>query len=402
MKRSTHRIDTPLALLGGLSARQFMRTYWQRRPLLVRQALPGLKPPVSAAALKKLSRSDAVESRLIWREAGQWCMEQGPFARLPANTQPHWTLLVQSMDIHDDTCAELLHRFDFVPSARLDDLMISIASDGGGVGPHFDSYDVFLIQASGRRRWRFGMQRDLSLVPELPLKILSKFQPEQDVILEPGDMLYLPPRAAHDGVAVGDGCMTLSVGFRAPDGATLARGMLEAAADQVGLLSQSGNAPAANQPSGRVNLSWRFSDPGQPAVTTPAALPDTLLSAALKAVGRVRFDRRLATQYLGCWFTEPNALAVFEARNDEPVLAAGLRLRLDRRSRLLYFGHELFINGERAPVRASQPLKRLADQRELALTDRMLHQLSPTELDCLRDWLQAGWLTAQPDSPSRR
>ncbi|MFQ6686591.1 cupin domain-containing protein, partial [Bordetella pertussis] len=224
---------TALALLGGLAPADFMRRYWQRKPLLIRQAIPGFKPPASIAALRQLARRDDVEARLIWREQGQWNMENGPFARLPKAGEPDWTLLVQSVDLHHDAVSALLQQFRFIPDARLDDIMISVAGDGGGVGPHFDSYDVFLLQASGRRRWRYGRQKDLSLQPDLPLKILSRFEPEEEHVLEPGDMLYLPPQAAHDGVAEGGDCMTISIGFRAPSQAMLARGLLEAAADQV-------------------------------------------------------------------------------------------------------------------------------------------------------------------------
>ena len=157
-----------------------------------------------------------MESRLIWRENGEWQMENGPFARLPKDNEGDWTLLVQSVDLHSDAAAELMQQFRFIPDARLDDVMISIASHGGGVGPHFDSYDVFLLQAAGQREWRYGHQKDLSLEPGLPLKILSRFEPEASAVLSPGDMLYLPPQAAHDGIAVGDGCMTISIGFARP------------------------------------------------------------------------------------------------------------------------------------------------------------------------------------------
>ena len=153
-----------------------MRRYWQKKPLLIRRAIPGFKPPVAIAAIKKLARRDDVESRLIWRENGEWQMENGPFARLPKDNEGDWTLLVQSVDLHSDAAAELMQQFRFIPDARLDDVMISIASHGGGVGPHFDSYDVFLLQAAGRREWRYGRQKDLSLEPGLPLKILSRFE----------------------------------------------------------------------------------------------------------------------------------------------------------------------------------------------------------------------------------
>ena len=175
--------DLPLTLLGGLTPAQFMKTYWQKKPLLIRQAIPDFKSPISVAALKKMSKQDEVESRLIQREKNQWQMDCGPFSRLPKASIPDWTLLVQSVDIHDDAACALMNQFRFVPDARLDDLMISLATVGGGVGPHFDSYDVFLLQAHGRRRWRFGQQKDLSLVDGLPLKILSDFAPEQEFIL---------------------------------------------------------------------------------------------------------------------------------------------------------------------------------------------------------------------------
>ena len=164
-----------------------------------------------------------------------WQLKHGPFARtaFPPFKQKRWTLLVQGVDLHLDAAHELLQRFRFVPDARLDDLMISWASDGGGVGPHFDSYDVFLLQASGQRHWRIGRQKDLSLEPNVPLKILSNFEPEEEHLLNPGDMLYLPPRWAHDGVAVGDDCMTYSVGFRVPQRGGLAGELLQRMADEV-------------------------------------------------------------------------------------------------------------------------------------------------------------------------
>ena len=144
----------------------------------------------------------------------------GPFGgSLPAVTRKAWTLLVQA-DLHVDAARALLDRFRFIPDARLDDLMISYATDGGGVGPHFDSYDVFLLQVEGRRRWRVGAQKDLSLQPDVPLKILENFEPSDEWVLEPGDMLYLPPHIAHDGVAEGE-CMTCSIGFRAPSAGEL-------------------------------------------------------------------------------------------------------------------------------------------------------------------------------------
>lgn len=389
-------LDHALPLLGGLSPAAFMRRYWQRKPLLIRQAIGNFKPPLSIAAIRKLARNDAVESRLIWRENGEWNMENGPFARLPKANEPNWSLLIQSTDVHSDAAAELMQQFRFIPDARLDDVMISIASDGGGVGPHFDSYDVFLLQASGKRRWRYGRQKDLSLEPDLPLKILSNFQPEEEHILEPGDMLYLPPQAAHDGVALGDDCMTISIGFRTPSQAALARGLLEAAADQVmarvGLMGGPYGEPALPG----VKLDAMYRDPGQAATNNPAALPDALIEACLATLDKLRFDDALASRFLGCWLSEPNNLSIFDSpdasidlENDWPAQG---KLVLDRRTRMLYRQRQLFINGETAMTHAQPALCVLADARELDCADPLCKRLSEEARACLADWLDSGWL----------
>ena len=229
-------IDLPTPLLGGLSPQRFMQRHWQKKPLLVRQALPMARPFVDRAGLFALAERDGVESRLVeHRAGGAWRLRYGPFGRrtLPALKQPRWSLLVQGLDLHLDAAHELMQRFRFVPDARLDDVMVSYASDGGGVGPHFDSYDVFLLQIQGRRRWRIGRLRRPELQPDVPLKILQRFEPEEEFVLEPGDMLYLPPRWAHDGEAVGGDCMTCSIGFRAPQRGGLAGELLQRMADAL-------------------------------------------------------------------------------------------------------------------------------------------------------------------------
>jgi 50S ribosomal protein L16 3-hydroxylase len=390
--------DKPLDLLGGLTPAQFMQRHWQHKPLLIRQAIPSFKPPLSIAAIKQMARRDEVQSRLIWREGDEWQMEEGPFARLPKAGEEGWTLLVQGVDLHDDAAAELMHLFRFIPDARLDDVMISIATNGGGVGPHFDSYDVFLLQAVGRREWRVGRQRDLSLQPGLPLKILRDFQPDETHVLEAGDMLYLPPQVAHDGIAVGNDCMTISIGFRAPDRATLARGMLEAAADQVmaraGLPAGPYAEPALPGPA----LKGLYRDRGQAAVAQPAQLPEQLVTCALQAVNELRFDEALATRFLGCWLTEPAASTVFEGMPDESIDLAtewpeGGRLLLDRRTRMLYRGRQLFVNGEAAAVPASAALRLLADERSLPCDSRAAQRLNDSERVCLTQWLDDGWIS---------
>ncbi|WP_457790590.1 ribosomal protein uL16 3-hydroxylase [Pseudomonas sp. PL-6] len=215
--------DTPLQLLGGLTAREFLRDYWQKKPLLVRQAVPGFESPISPDELAGLALEEEVESRLVIEHGERpWELQRGPFAEDSFQNLPErdWTLLVQAVDQFVPEVAELLEDFKFLPKWRIDDLMISFAAPGGGVGPHFDNYDVFLLQGYGHRRWQIGQMcdSDSPLLPHADLKILAEFEPTDEWVLAPGDMLYLPPRLAHCGTAEDD-CMTYSVGFRAPSAA---------------------------------------------------------------------------------------------------------------------------------------------------------------------------------------
>ena len=366
-------IQQPLTLLGGLSPSQFMRRHWQKKPLLVRQAIPQFSPPVLRADLFVLAAQEGVESRLVQLVKGVWKLRHGPFQRrsLPALSQPDWTLLVQGVDLHHDAVNALMQQFRFVPDARLDDLMISYASDGGGVGPHFDSYDVFLLQAHGRRRWRIGRQKDLALREGIALKVLAQFEPEEEFVLEPGDMLYLPPRYAHDGVAEGE-CMTYSIGFRAPARQELAQELL------VRLAEDAGEEEAA--------LLYR--DAKQEAVDTPAAIPAQLQAFAREALARALSQPLVLERALGEYLTEPKPSVWFEP-GDVGVMLEGVRL--DRRSRMMYDTHHVFINGEsyRAAGRDATLMRRLADERQL--TARELARASDDALELLSQWCDAGW-----------
>ncbi|CAN5920590.1 cupin domain-containing protein [soil metagenome] len=376
----------PLPLLGGLTAQQFMRRHWQKKPLLVRQAIPGFQPPVDRDAMFALAGRDDVESRLIRHVAGGWKLRHGPFGKrsLPSRTQPGWTLLVQGVDLHNDAAHALMQSFRFLPDARLDDLMISYASDTGGVGAHFDSYDVFLLQATGQRRWSIGRQHDLSLQEDVPLKILQNFEPETSFVLEAGDMLYLPPRYAHDGVAVGGDCMTYSIGLRAPAvaglGADLLARIAEASADELE------DAPANAQ--GR---QIHYRDPSQAAVDAPAAMPAALQAFARAAVQRALRDVDAIDRALGESMTEPKANVWFDAG----ALPLSMQsVVLDRRTRMLYDTRHLYINGEsfRAGGRDATLMRRLADRRTLEPKD--LARASDDALALLGDWCEAGWLHA--------
>ena len=366
-------IQQPLTLLGGLTPAQFMRRHWHKKPLLVRQAIPNFQPPVLRPEMFALAAEESVESRLVQQIKGGWKLRHGPFARrsLPAMSQREWTLLVQGVDLHNDAVHQLMQQFRFVPEARLDDLMISYATDGGGVGPHFDSYDVFLLQAHGRRRWRIGRQKDLTLKEGIPLKVLAEFEPEEEFVLEPGDMLYLPPRYAHDGIAEGE-CMTYSIGFRAPARAELAQELLVRLSEDAAEDEQ-------------VQM---YRDAKQEAVAEPGAIPAELQAFAKEALERALSQPLALERALGEYLTEPKPNVWFEASDGGAMLEA---VRLDRRTRMMYDAQHIFINGEsyRAAGRDATLMRRLADERRL--TARELARASDDALELLSSWCDAGW-----------
>jgi 50S ribosomal protein L16 3-hydroxylase len=365
-------IDRPLRLLAGLTPAQFMRRHWQKVPLVVRGALPGVRP-FPRAQLFALAADENVESRLILRRGRNgWTLKHGPFARsaLPPLKRPHWTLLVQGVDLHDDAAHALLQSFRFVPDARLDDLMISWASDGGGVGPHFDSYDVFLLQAHGRRRWHIGRTHDTSLDPNAPLNILRHFLPEQELVLDAGDLLYLPPQWAHDGVAVGGDCMTYSIGMRAPQRGELAAELAARLADSL-------------------DDATLYRDPRQPAMRRSAAIPASLQTFADAAVRSLVAHTGATKRVLGELLSEPKPHVWFE-RAPKPWRPGAVEL--DRRTRMLYDAHHVYINGDsvRASGKDAALLRRLADER--GLDAGAVRGASRAARALLREWFDAGWL----------
>src|SRR6185369_6486726 len=322
--------DRKLTLLGGLSASAFMRRHWQKRPLLVRNALPGTLARMDRARLFALAASESVESRPVVRSGARWSVRNGPIstASLPARSRG-WTMLVQGVDLHDDDAHRLLRRFRFVADARLDDVMCSWASDGGGVGPHVDSYDVFLLQTTGRRRWRVGRVPDPRLRDDMPLKMLTEFAPTAEWLLDPGDMLYLPPGWGHDGVAVGE-CITASIGFRAPAAAELATALLERIADDA--------RDRVAEPT-RIDAR-RYGDAGTAPVARSARIPARLAEFADAALERALADRTLRGRALGEVLSEPKPGTWFE-RGAARLGKNGLAL--DRRTRMLYDDRFVFV-----------------------------------------------------------
>jgi 50S ribosomal protein L16 3-hydroxylase len=283
---------------------------------------------------------------------------------------------VQGVNLHVVAADALLRRFDFIPYARLDDLMVSYAAPGGGVGAHVDSYDVFLLQGSGRRRWRISRQRDVAFRHELPLKILARFRPKQAWVLDAGDMLYLPPGVAHEGTAI-DACSTYSIGFRAPAAQELATAFLDWLRD-------------------RIELGGRYADRGLAPTQEPARIGAAMRRQATRMLDRLRWSAGEAAAFLGCYLTEPKPGVRFEPPR-RPLPAAQFRravlhrgVRLDTRTQLLYDDRNLYINGETMtwPAHSAGALKRLANERALPPA----HLRRPAMLSLLHRWYRDGFL----------
>lgn len=332
-----------------------MRRHWQRRPLLVRNAFPAFEDPLTPAEVLTLAGYDEAQARLVQHRGRRWTLEHGPFpaerfARLPKRD---WTVLVQDTNHFSREADALLAAFDFIPHARIDDVMVSYAVPGGGVGPHVDSYDVFLLQGRGRRRWRISTQQDHSFVPGLPLRILERFRAQEEWVLEAGDMLYLPPGVAHEGVAETE-CLTWSIGFRAPSDAQIAENFLDQLRDALA-------------------LEGHYGDAGARAAGHPGEIPASLLRHVARTVRRVRWKKADVGAFAGRMLSEPKGHVFFEppARPLAPArFAAQCRsagLRLDPRSRLLFSGTMFFLNGEAldVPGEARPAMRRLADERAL-------------------------------------
>ena len=328
-------------LLGGLSPQEFLRRHWQKRPLFVPAALPGFRGVIERRGLAALARRDDVESRIVERRANRWDTAHGPFATIPRKPR-NWTLLVSGVNHHAAKAEALLRRFSFIPQARLDDVMVSYAVPGGGVGPHSDSYDVFLVQGAGRRRWT----------------VLGK-----NYICGPGDLLYVPPGIEHDGVAL-EPCCTCSVGFRAPRGSELAAAFLD-------WLHERGLPDAM------------YRDADLTPVIHPARLPREMIRFAADILGRIRWTKRDVEDFLGRYLSAPKPHVVFRQRK-----STGSRARLDARTQLLYSGSRFFVNGESftLPQRDRAAMRALADRREVAAA-RLAGQA-----ELVREWLHAGYL----------
>ena len=365
-------------LLGKMPATKFLRDYWQKKPLLIREALPDFKGLLTSAELIGLACSDDAQSRLVAQRNGKWEVRHGPFTAgsFSRLSKKHWTLLVQDVNHFLPSARDLLLKFNFIPYSRLDDLMVSYAPAEGGVGPHFDSYDVFLLQGMGRRRWQISAQHDKRLIEDAPLKILRDFRAEQEWVLEPGDMLYLPPGYAHNGVAI-DPCMTYSIGFRAPTYQELATHFLVYLQDNT-------------------NIEGIYQDPDLRLQMHPGCIGAAMLDQVSTALGKIKWNDADVELFLGMYLTEPKP-HVFFTPCSNPVTEQEFahqvkkgKLNLNLKSRLLCSGKKVFLNGDAYAVGepARQLLETLADFLALPL----LENLPDEALSLLYQWYLYGYI----------
>ena len=388
--------NTPLPYLGGLTASEFLRDYWQKKPLLVRNAFPELAYRLSDEDLIELAQEDGVEARVVLEKGKKpWELRRGPFdakalKQLPAT---HWTLLVQAVDHYLPALSDYLAKFDFLPAWRIDDIMISYAVEGGSVGPHYDQYDVFLIQGFGNRRWQLGQMCDehSPRVEGTPLRILKDIEVHLDEVVNPGDLLYVPPGMAHNGVAQNP-CTTYSIGFRAPPLAHLLERVVDAALEESG--------------SNRL-----FTDRDRAPATHSGALTDTDLEALRAQLLTLLDNRDTLRQALAPFLSEPK-YDDYEPQGEElsleeirEALDGGAYLRRDPASRAIYTLHdgalhELFINGQKEwfPPTAATFVQLLADQRVVA-ADQLTPWLADSDaVHWLADQMASGhWFLDSDD-----
>jgi 50S ribosomal protein L16 3-hydroxylase len=334
---------------GSISVAEFLAQFWQQKPLLLRRFVDPGSVDTGLETLLSFAQQDDISSRLIRVRNQDWSMQEGPFDALPSLRTKQWTILLQGMDRGLDQAYALRLAFGFLPHARIDDVMISVASAGGGVGAHLDEYDVFLVQGHGQRRWRWGYQSNHHFQANKPLKLLEHFEPQFEAVLEPGDCLYLPPRWAHEGVALSP-CSTWSVGFRAPSRQEFLQFFLLEAAESV----------AGANP--------RYQDMRQAMTKQAGRIPVALAEQLKQWAMSFRSEQQLVEQALGRFLSEPAANAWFESPAKSLSRLQWLKkalthgLALHPASRMVYDTKSVWLNGEKL-ARPCPLLRQLADQR---------------------------------------
>jgi len=353
------RLDRKNHILGKISNDVFLKKYWQKKPLLIRDAIKNFKSPITEKDLFRIAQNENAISRLIEFKRGIWQVKYGPFKKLdlPKKINTPWTILVQNMNHHLPFAESFLNLFKFIPYARLDDLMVSFATKKGSVGPHFDSYDVFLFQAKGEREWKISEQKKFSLDKKSAIKIITNFKVKNTWVLKPGDLLYLPPNVGHWGVSQSDDCLTYSIGFRAPGTFEIQSKFLDFIQDNL-----------------ITNKNDLYRDPNLNLQKNPAEINSNMIKKIQRIVNQLRWNTNSINNFIGQLLTEPIEGAVFETSKSMTVEVfikdlIKKPLKLNPKTRMLFIKNNFFINGEliEADKKSIMYLKQLANDREISI-----------------------------------
>jgi len=353
------RLDRKNHILGKISNDVFLKKYWQKKPLLIRDAIKNFKSPITEKDLFRIAQNENAISRLIEFKRGIWQVKYGPFKKLdlPKKINTPWTILVQNMNHHLPFAESFLNLFKFIPYARLDDLMVSFATKKGSVGPHFDSYDVFLFQAKGEREWKISEQKKFSLDKKSAIKIITNFKVKNTWVLKPGDLLYLPPNVGHWGVSQSDDCLTYSIGFRAPGTFEIQSKFLDFIQDNL-----------------ITNKNDLYRDPNLNLQKNPAEINSNMIKKIQRIVNQLRWNTNSINNFIGQLLTEPIEGAVFETSKSMTVEVfikdlVKKPLKLNPKTRMLFIKNNFFINGEliEADKKSIMYLKQLANDREISI-----------------------------------
>ena len=353
------RLDRKNHILGKISVDVFLKKYWQKKPLLIRDAIKNFKSPITEKDLFRIAQNENVISRLIEFKRDIWQVKYGPFKKsdLPKKINTSWTMLVQNINHHVPFAESFLNLFKFIPYARLDDLMVSFATKKGSVGPHFDSYDVFLFQAKGEREWKISEQKKFSLDKKSAIKIITNFKAKNTWVLKPGDLLYLPPNVGHWGISQSNDCLTYSIGFRAPGTFEIQSKFLDFIQDNL-----------------ITNKNDLYKDPNLNLQKNPAEINSNMMKKIHHIVNRLRWNTNSINTFIGQLLTEPIEGAVFET--SKPMTLEIFKkdlvrkpLKLNPKTRMLFIKNNFYINGEliETDKKSIMYLKQLANDREVSI-----------------------------------
>jgi len=353
------RLNSKTHILGKTSINDFLKNYWQKKPLLIKNAIANFESPITESDLFTIAQNEEAVSRLIEYKQDIWQVKYGPFKKsdLPKKTNIPWTILVQNINHYLPFAESFLNLFKFIPYARLDDLMISYATKKGSVGPHFDSYDVFLFQAQGIREWKISDQKKFTLDKKSSIKIITNFKSKNSWVLKPGDMLYLPPNIGHWGISQSDDCLTYSIGFRAPATFEIQSKFLDFIQDHL-----------------IANENEIYKDPNLAPQKNPAEISSNMTKAMRNIVDRLRWDKSSINHFIGQLLSEPIESSIFETRKPLSLKAFEKRivnktLKLNSKTRMLFIKNNFYVNGEFIKIdkKYTSFLKQLANDREISL-----------------------------------